>query len=53
MLKRLVAVLAIVGSTVATHAMLLASPVEAECLPCVYVRNDSPYFYAEVCPPVR
>lgn len=30
-----------------------AAAAGADCLPCVYVRNDSPYFYAEVCTPLR
>lgn len=32
--------------------VVLTTAAGACPLPCVYVRNDNPYVYAQVCPPV-
>lgn len=50
--RKIVAFFAMLGVVLTGHGLFLATTAQAECLPCVYVRNSDPYVYVEVCPPV-
>lgn len=50
-MKRILGVVGLV-SVLSVAGAVIAPPVAADCLPCVYVRNTDPWVYVEVCSPV-